>query len=122
MVNIQGSTTKVVIELSIFLAVEINHSQVVLITVTKCVPWLVSSSFGLVHSLGVASALSEAGLPQSDMPWAWFMSNISMKKEELLFVFLVVSLRKIQSWLPVNRPVGGWPSLPYASHWVASFR
>ena len=80
-----------------------------------------SLSFGLVHGLGFAGALSEVGLPQSDIPLALLMFNIGVETGQLLFVFVVVSIREILNRLPVNWPWGGWRVLPCAIGGTAGF-
>ena len=96
LVNIPGPPTEAVIALSIlFLAVEIIRSREGRVTLTERAPWLVSLSFGLVHGLGFAGALSEVGLPQNDIPLALLMFNIGVETGQLLFVFVVVVIREI---------------------------
>jgi len=81
----------------------------------------VSLSFGLVHGLGFAGALSEVGLPQNDIPLALLMFNIGLETGQLLVVFVVVVIREILYRLPVDWPAGGWRVLPYAIGGTASF-
>ena len=122
LVNIPGPPTEAVIALSIlFLAVEIIHSREGRVTLTERAPWLVSLSFGLVHGLGFAGALSEVGLPQNDIPLALLMFNIGVETGQLLFVFVVVVIREILYRLPVDWPAGSWRVLPYAIGGTASF-
>ena len=42
-------------------------------------PWLVAFGFGLLHGLGVASALGELGLPAGDVPLALFLFNVGVE-------------------------------------------
>ena len=49
-------------------------------------------TFGLVHGLGFASALSEVGLPQHEIPLALLMFNVGVELGQLLFVFLALGL------------------------------
>jgi len=122
LINIPGPPTEAVIALSIlFLAVEIIHSREGRITLTERAPWLVSLTFGLVHGLGFAGALSEVGLPQSDIPLALFMFNIGVETGQLLFVFVVFVMREILNRLPVNWPTGSWRFLPYVIGGTSSF-
>ena len=122
LVNIPGPPTEAVIALSIlFLAVEIIHSREGRVTLTEGAPWLVSLSFGLVHGLGFAGALSEVGLPQNDIPLALLMFNIGVETGQLLFVFVVVVIKEILCRLAVDWPAGSWRVLPYAIGGTASF-
>ncbi len=85
-----------VIALSIvFLAREImlKNTQ----TLTWRFPIAVSASFGLLHGFGFASALSEIGLPQTEIPAALLAFNIGVELGQVAFVgvlILVVSIVK----------------------------
>jgi hypothetical protein len=121
-VNMPGPPTEAVIALSIlFLAVEIIHSREGRITLTETYPWLVSLSFGLVHGLGFAGALSEVGLPESDIPLALLMFNVGVETGQLLFVGVVVAIREVLNRLPLVWPAASWRALPYAIGGTASF-
>ena len=122
LVNMPGPPTEAVIALSIlFLAVEIIHSRQGRITLTERAPWLVSLSFGLVHGLGFAGALSEVGLPEADIPLALLMFNVGVETGQLLFVAVVIAIREILKRLPMNWPAQSWRILPYAIGGTASF-
>ena len=43
-------------------------------------------AFGLLHGLGLASALREVGLPASDVPLALFAFNLGIEIGQLAFV------------------------------------
>lgn len=49
-------------------------------------PWIMAFAFGLLHGLGFASALREAGLPQADVPLALFSFNLGIEIGQLAFV------------------------------------
>ena len=122
LVNLPGPPTEAVIALSIlFLAVEIIHSREGRVTLTERYPWLVALSFGLVHGLGFAGALSEVGLPESDIPLALLMFNVGVETGQLLFVAVVVAARELLRRLPISWPDQGWRVLPYAIGGTASF-
>jgi len=121
-VKMPGPPTEAVIALSIlFLAVEIVHSREGRVTLTERYPWLVALSFGLVHGLGFAGALSEVGLPQGDIPLALLMFNVGVETGQLLFVGVVVAIRELLNRLPLSWPAESWRLLPYAIGSVASF-
>jgi len=121
-VNMPGPPTEAVIALSIlFLAVEIIHSREGRITLTERAPWLVSLSFGLVHGLGFAGALSEVGLPEADIPLALLMFNVGVETGQLLFVGVVVTVREVLKRIPLTWPAESWRVLPYAIGGTASF-
>ncbi len=49
-------------------------------------PWFVAFSFGLLHGLGFAGALTEIGLPATDLPLALLMFNIGVEIGQMLFI------------------------------------
>jgi hydrogenase/urease accessory protein HupE len=55
-------------------------------TLTWRYPITVSASFGLLHGFGFASALSEIGLPQTEIPAALLAFNVGVEIGQLLFV------------------------------------
>ena len=54
----------------VFVAAEIIHSRQDRPGLTERAPWVVAFTFGLLHGLGFAGALSEVGLPQHAIPIA----------------------------------------------------
>ncbi|MFQ5345129.1 MAG: HupE/UreJ family protein, partial [Mariprofundus sp.] len=76
---------EVLIALSIvFLAREIAHDR--RDTLTWRYPIIVSSTFGLLHGFGFASALRDIGLPQTEIPAALLSFNVGVEIGQLLFV------------------------------------
>jgi hypothetical protein len=62
---------------------------------TSRAPWVVAFAFGLLHGFGFAGALSEIGLPSSDIPMALLAFNLGVEAGQLLFVAQVLVL----TWL-----------------------
>ncbi|MGJ8692120.1 MAG: HupE/UreJ family protein [Thalassotalea sp.] len=60
-------------------------------TITWRYPIAVSSSFGLLHGFGFASALREIGLPTTDIATALVMFNVGVEIGQVLFVLTLVS-------------------------------
>ena len=85
-------------------------------------PWAMAFSFGLLHGLGFAGALSEIGLPQQEIPLALFTFNVGIELGQLSFVAVVIALRALlrnpledaPAWL-VRVPVYGMGSI--AVYW-----
>ena len=67
-------------------------------------PWVVAFAFGLLHGFGFASALTSAGLPQSDIPIALFSFNVGVEIGQLAFVGLVLALERSFRVLEVHWP------------------
>lgn len=121
-VGLPGPPVEAVIALSIvFLAVELMHYHNGREGLTVRYPWVVALTFGLLHGFGFARALSEVGLPQSDIPAALFFFNVGVELGQLAFVIVVLgflwTLGKIKiAWL-------GWIKWvpPYAIGSIAAF-
>src|SRR6202011_13977 len=70
-VHVPPPPVEAVIALSIvFVAAEIIHMRRGLVGITARAPWVVALSFGLIHGLGFAGGLSDAGLPAGHIPTA----------------------------------------------------
>ena len=84
--------TEAVISLSIvLLAVEVVRKNQGQFTLSERYPWFVAFTFGLVHGLGFAGALSEIGVPPNEVPLALLMFNVGVETGQVMFV-VVVSL------------------------------
>lgn len=59
-------------------------------TLTWRYPWLVAFSFGLLHGFGFAGALSEIGLPPSEVPLALLAFNLGVEAGQLGVVALLL--------------------------------
>lgn len=84
-------------------------------------PWLVAFSFGLLHGLGFAGALSEIGLPENAIPLSLLFFNIGVEIGQLAFVACILALGWAARALAVRGP--NWlPQLTaYAIGSVAAF-
>lgn len=92
-INMPSAPVEAAIALSIvFLCVEIIHSQQDRPGITFTYPWIVAFSFGLLHGLGFAGALSEIGLPPSEIPIALLFFNVGVELGQLIFVFAVLAV------------------------------
>lgn len=58
-------------------------------------PWAMAFTFGLLHGLGFAGALTEVGLPQSEIPLALLTFNVGIELGQLAFVLVVL----LVAWL-----------------------
>ena len=105
-INLAPSPVESVIALSIvFLANELAASSRNLqnqsARLSQQRPWLITFSFGLLHGFGFAGALSEIGLPESEVPLALLMFNIGVELGQLAFlavvlIVLAISVRMIE--------------------------
>jgi hydrogenase/urease accessory protein HupE len=105
-VHVPQSPVESVIALSIiFLATELAKQHRGETGLTTKAPWLVALTFGLLHGFGFAGALTEVGLPQSDIPLALLFFNVGVEVGQLMFVsgVLVViwTLKKMKFRWPV---------------------
>jgi hydrogenase/urease accessory protein HupE len=67
-------------------------------------PWILAAGFGLLHGLGFAGALREAGLPEGDVPLALFSFNVGIEIGQIAFVTALalagLALRYVAAELP----------------------
>lgn len=88
----------------VFVGVEIVKLNRGEIGLTARYPWVVAFSFGLLHGLGFATALTALGIPHSTLPIALLFFNVGVEIGQLVFVLLVLALmwahRRTQATLP----------------------
>jgi len=100
------------VEASIALSIVILASEIITErkhSLTWRYPISVSSAFGLLHGFGFAAALSEIGLPQTELASGLLFFNIGVEIGQILFagtiIILVYTAKRLSSmWL--KRP---WP-------------
>jgi len=67
-------------------------------------PWAMAFTFGLLHGLGFAGALTEIGLPADEVPLALAAFNIGIEAGQLLCVALILTvaagLRRVPAPVP----------------------
>ena len=99
-VHVPGPPVEATIALSILLlACEIIRSDRGQPSLTAQWPWLVAFSFGLLHGFGFASALTEIGLPQGDIPLALFAFNVGVETGQLMFIAAVLAALRLAKWI-----------------------
>lgn len=95
-VHIPSKPVEAIIALSIvFVAAEILRTRQGHQGVTAHSPWIVALLFGLIHGLGFAGGLSEAGLPEGHIPTALLFFSIGVEAGHFLFIGLVLLLMAI---------------------------
>jgi hypothetical protein len=67
-------------------------------------PWVVAFAFGLLHGFGFASALTSAGLPSSELPWALLSFNVGVEIGQIGFVILILLLERAFRVLEIRWP------------------
>jgi len=121
-VHIPQRPVEATIALSIvFVAAEILRARAGKPGLTQRAPWVVAFAFGLMHGLGFASGLSEAGLPVAHIPTALFFFSIGVETGHFLFIGVVLSLIALAR--RVKMPAPQWAQLlpPYAIGTIAMF-
>jgi hydrogenase/urease accessory protein HupE len=105
----------------VFVAAEILHGRQGRMSLTMRAPWVVAFAFGLMHGLGFASGLSEAGLPAGHIPVALLFFSIGVEAGHFLFIGFVLSLISCVRHLHITFP--RWTELipPYAIGTAAMF-
>jgi len=86
-------------------------------------PWVVAFVFGLLHGFGFASALTETGIPEGDVPVALFAFNVGVELGQLGFVAAVLVALAALRRLALPRPLRdlALPATSYAIGTVAAF-
>ena len=84
-------------------------------------PWLMAMLFGLLHGLGFAAALREAGLPAGAIPLALLCFNVGIELGQLAFVGVVEALRAAASALALRYPAWTRTAVVYAIGSLAAF-
>ena len=125
-VQVPGPPVEAAIALSIaFVAMEIVHSREGRSGLTERFPWIVAFTFGLLHGLGFAGALSEVGLPQTAIPVALLFFNVGVEIGQLSFIALVLAItalaRRATGRFSASQPAWGWRVPPYAIGGLAMF-
>src|SRR5262245_51645101 len=123
-VHVPGPPVEAAIALSILLlATEIVHRERAEIGLTARWPWVVAFSFGLLHGFGFASALTDIGLPQGDIPLALFAFNVGVECGQLAFVGAVLTLLAFARGAALGMRVvrGVLRVAPYAIGTLAAF-
>jgi hydrogenase/urease accessory protein HupE len=121
-VHVPQRPVEAVIALSIvFVAAEIVRMRHGLDSITARAPWLVAFSFGLMHGLGFAGGLSEAGLPVGHIPTALLFFSVGVETGHFLFIGVVLSLLALVRRSRI--PFPSWAELvpPYAIGGLAMF-
>jgi hydrogenase/urease accessory protein HupE len=122
LVHVPGPPVEACIALSIvFVAAEIVRSRQGSPGLTERAPWLIAFTFGLLHGLGFAGALSEVGLPQQAIPLALLFFNVGVELGQLAFVFAVLLTISIAARSSLRAPAWAWRVVPYTIGSVAMF-
>lgn len=121
-VHVPGPPVEAIIALSIvFVAAEVLHGLNARPGLTARAPWVVAFSFGLLHGLGFAGALSEVGLPQVAIPLALLMFNVGVEIGQLLFVAAILAAGLLVRKLLARQPEWAIAAASYAIGSVAAF-
>ena len=121
-VHVPGPPVEACIALSIvFVAAEIIRSRQGSPGLTERAPWLIAFTFGLLHGLGFAGALSEVGLPQHAIPLALLFFNVAVELGQLAFVIIVLLILAVAARSPWRAPDWAWRVAPYTIGSVAMF-
>ena len=116
LINVPIAPTEAAIALSIlFLAGEIARNRKD--SLAWRYPLLVSSTFGLLHGLGFASALRTIGLPQTEIPSALLCFNLGVEVGQITFILCLLAGYRLLTLASVRFPVP-WERLRVAMGYV----
>jgi hydrogenase/urease accessory protein HupE len=111
----------------VFVAAEILRGRQGHVGITARAPWVVAFAFGLMHGLGFASGLSEAGLRDGHIPTALLFFSVGVETGHFLFIGVVMAAIHLCHWSlttghwSLKRPRWAPLVLPYAIGSVAMF-
>lgn len=121
-VHVPGPPVEAIIALSIvFVAAEIIHGREGRAGITERAPWIVTLTFGLLHGLGFAGALSEVGLPGHAIPMALLFFNVGVEAGQLMFVAGALALIALFKGLKISTPAWTPWVPPYIIGSIAMF-
>jgi hypothetical protein len=121
-VHVPPAPVEALIALSIvFVAIEIVRQWRGREGLTARAPWLVAFTFGLLHGLGFAGALSEVGLPEGHIPVALLFFNIGVEIGQLLFIATMLGIFALVRQVRVAWPRWAGLAAPYAIGSIAMF-
>ncbi len=104
-VHVAQAAAEAAIALSIFVvAVELGRAGDSPATLLRSHPWPMAALFGLLHGLGFAGALAEAGLPAGDIPLALASFNIGIEIGQIAFVIGVLAAGTALTRVPWRWP------------------
>jgi hydrogenase/urease accessory protein HupE len=123
-VHVPRPPVEAAIALSILLLaceiVRLEHGQG---SLTARWPWAVAFSFGLLHGFGFASALTDIGLPRSDVPLALFAFNVGVELGQLAFIGVVLGALTMAKRIRLASVIGhrALPAATYVIGILAAF-
>jgi HupE / UreJ protein len=121
-IHVPSQPVEALIALSIVMvAAEIIHTRRGIEGITARAPWIVAFSFGLLHGLGFAGALSEVGLPEGHIPVALAFFNIGVEAGQLLFIAAVMGVMAAFRQVHIQMPQWTDYIPPYTIGSVAMF-
>lgn len=121
-VHVPPPPVEAVIALSIvFVAAEIIRQRRGQLGITGRAPWIVAFSFGLMHGLGFAGGLSDAGLPAGHIPTALLFFSFGVEAGHFMFIGVVLAFIALMRRSRISFP--SWTELvpPYAIGSIAMF-
>lgn len=130
-VHMPSAVIECLVALSIvFVAAELLPAKDAPLTLTRRWPWVIAFTFGLLHGLAFAGALSDVGLPANAVPLSLFLFNVGVEIGQLMFiaaaVLAILALRWIRPRLELELLQSRWDAVsrvapPYVIGSFAAF-
>ena len=121
-VHVPSGLVETMIALSIvFVAAEAMRSGTGVKTLAIERPWLVSFAFGLLHGLGFAGALTDAGLPPDAIGPALVFFNLGVEAGQIVFVLALLALLQLFSRLVPSRDAMARSAILYVAGIAGAF-
>ena len=120
-IDVPGPLIEVAIATSVLaLAVELARNPAAP-TAMRRHPWAMAAAFGLLHGLGFAAALRDAGLPSGEIPLALLSFNVGIEAGQLLFVLAVLGLGRAAAGTLARTPAWAGRASVYAMGSLAGY-
>ena len=95
----------------VFVALEVVRKLHGHVSLASRKPWLVAFTFGLLHGLGFASALSQIGLPRDNVPIALLFFNVVVELGQIEFIAFLLAVSALdRRFSKTGKPGYGDPS------------
>jgi hypothetical protein len=125
-VHLPSAVIECLVALSIvFVAAELLPGPGAPMSLTRRWPWLIAFTFGLLHGMAFAGALSEVGLPSGAVPASLFLFNVGVEIGQLMFIVVAVAaiyaLRALRARMKPNIDVLARVAPPYVIGCFAAF-
>jgi hydrogenase/urease accessory protein HupE len=122
LIFVRPAVIEALVALSVlFVAVEIVYGYRGRTGLAMRYPWLIASTFGLLHGAAFAGALAEVGLPPNAIAPSLLLFNVGVELGQLVFIGLILGIGWALARLPTAPPAWMRWIAPYTIGSCAAF-